>query len=372
MIGRGMDLSKNAGVYKIVSLKTGKVYIGSTHNFEYRRKSHFRHLRDNDVSHHNRLLQEEFDKYGEENLVFKPMAVLNGFTRKEIFDIEFHLINELKPELNLNQTGGSSIKPVLRYDLQGNLVKTYPSLKAATLDVGVAYSSIVRALSNSRFRSAGCQWRYKTSSDFPRKIEPFDFTPPPNSGTSKGWSRFWNEGQYTIYRWDLKGNLIDTWEDLRDLVEVLECSTDSLREHIQGRRPSLYNFICTLAPEFPGYKNRRGEYNSRQVVIKDTRTGRLFKFSSFSECDKLFKLKHDCTRGYHARGFMLIQRFEFLYPIQSPPSIGERAKTQRKVVTKELSNELLDSIYSTYGIESFTPVTSEPREESDEPPQSGL
>lgn len=47
-------------VYKITV--GGRVYVGSSKNFEQRQKEHLRHLRNN--SHHCLFLQRQYNKYG--------------------------------------------------------------------------------------------------------------------------------------------------------------------------------------------------------------------------------------------------------------------------------------------------------------------
>ena len=58
----------NIGVYQIRSKRTNKFYIGSSSNLDKRKKAHFRVLRKG--GHHNKLLQQHYDKYGEQDLQF--------------------------------------------------------------------------------------------------------------------------------------------------------------------------------------------------------------------------------------------------------------------------------------------------------------
>ena len=55
-------------IYKITNLKNGKFYIGSTLNFENRKKSHLNSLKNR--NHHNIHLARAYEKYGEESFVF--------------------------------------------------------------------------------------------------------------------------------------------------------------------------------------------------------------------------------------------------------------------------------------------------------------
>lgn len=57
-----------AFIYKITNLKNNKYYIGSTNNFKKRKYQHTYEL--NNHKHFNRLLQKDWDYYGEENFEF--------------------------------------------------------------------------------------------------------------------------------------------------------------------------------------------------------------------------------------------------------------------------------------------------------------
>ena len=55
-------------IYKITNLKNGKFYIGSTLDFESRKKRHLKCLKNK--KHHNIYLTRAYEKYGEESFVF--------------------------------------------------------------------------------------------------------------------------------------------------------------------------------------------------------------------------------------------------------------------------------------------------------------
>jgi group I intron endonuclease len=63
------DETKKGGIYKIVNLVNGKIYIGSATYLKSRKSEHFNRLRKHE--HHNQHLQRAFDKYGEENFKFE-------------------------------------------------------------------------------------------------------------------------------------------------------------------------------------------------------------------------------------------------------------------------------------------------------------
>jgi len=91
-------------IYKIENLVNGKVYIGqTTQNPNYRRRQHFKLLRDN--KHQNSHLQHSFNKYGLFNFEF---IIINYGTSKEVLDqLEDDYINYYDC---LNQNKGYNLK----------------------------------------------------------------------------------------------------------------------------------------------------------------------------------------------------------------------------------------------------------------------
>jgi group I intron endonuclease len=61
-------LTKDCGIYKIENAANGKLYVGSTKCLRKRKNGHFSNLRRN--VHHSMHLQNAFNKYGEDNLIF--------------------------------------------------------------------------------------------------------------------------------------------------------------------------------------------------------------------------------------------------------------------------------------------------------------
>ncbi len=55
---QGGVIGSGGGVYKIVNTRTGRVYIGSTHNFLNRFNEHYYQL--SNGTHHNTALQNDF------------------------------------------------------------------------------------------------------------------------------------------------------------------------------------------------------------------------------------------------------------------------------------------------------------------------
>lgn len=91
------------GIYKISSIIKEKVYIGSAYNLLKRERAHLHLLRTG--KHDNKILQNHFNKYGEEDLIF---SILEYTTKEEILQREqFHLDTNELPTFNICTIAGS-------------------------------------------------------------------------------------------------------------------------------------------------------------------------------------------------------------------------------------------------------------------------
>lgn len=79
-------LKKCPGIYIIKCTKTEKVYIGETVNLSQRLGKHFSLLRAN--KHSNPILQNIFNKYGEECFIVDVLEYLNTYAETELKILE--------------------------------------------------------------------------------------------------------------------------------------------------------------------------------------------------------------------------------------------------------------------------------------------
>lgn len=147
---------KISGIYCIINIKNSKKYIGSSKNIRQRLWSHRAELRHN--KHENSHLQNAWNKYGEHNFDY---YILEKCEESLLLEKEQFYIDTINPEYNMNKEtqrppctkesrikqsntrkklyAEGKLKPSFKhittyvYDLDGNFIKEYPSMKDAAI-----------------------------------------------------------------------------------------------------------------------------------------------------------------------------------------------------------------------------------------------
>ena len=96
-----LKLPKEAGIYEIVHIPTQRKYVGSTNNFQNRKRGHWQALRRGD--HDNSKLQNAWNKYGEEEFDF---VILERCTVEELIPKEQTYIDSDKYHYNISKIAG--------------------------------------------------------------------------------------------------------------------------------------------------------------------------------------------------------------------------------------------------------------------------
>ena len=94
-----MGYIKNIGIYQILNLINGKIYIGSSSvDIAKRWRCHKSYLRNN--KHQNNYLQRAFNKYGEENFIMELVELVSN--KNKVISIEQKWLDKLQPFTNTN------------------------------------------------------------------------------------------------------------------------------------------------------------------------------------------------------------------------------------------------------------------------------
>lgn len=95
MLKKHTDIPNSSGAYRIVNIRDGKMYVGSTKNLRKRHRDHCGALIRG--VHSSRKLQREYDHNGLIYLRFEVLVICS--TREDALPIEQHFINRFKPYL---------------------------------------------------------------------------------------------------------------------------------------------------------------------------------------------------------------------------------------------------------------------------------
>lgn len=173
-------------IYKITCIANNKVYIGQTFNFKQRMCYHKTYLKRN--SHTNQYLQRAYNKYGKDSFVFEIVEICQSkeiINEREIYWINYYqscedifgfniqLGGHDRPSerglLHLREKAMQQNKRVMQFDLEGNKLAEFESIKLAAKTMMCTSSEIVRACKRELIEVKNFQWRYFSEVE---KLEP--------------------------------------------------------------------------------------------------------------------------------------------------------------------------------------------------------
>ena len=108
-----------SGIYKIINLINGKIYVGSAVNFKNLFKLHLTRLKSN--KHHSSILQNSWNKYGGENFKFE---IIEECDKLDLIKREQYYIDTLKPFYNICKIAGNSLGRVVTDETREKLKKS--------------------------------------------------------------------------------------------------------------------------------------------------------------------------------------------------------------------------------------------------------
>lgn len=113
-------------------------------------------------------------------------------------------------------------RKILQYDKNGNFIKEWNSIKEASENLNINYSTLQTAVSDNHFCSE-CFWRY-FSENYPLKIE---------QKISTYCGR-------PIYQYDLQGNFIKEWNKIIDIEVQLKCDKSGINKVCREKNGYTY------------------------------------------------------------------------------------------------------------------------------------
>ena len=181
-----------SGIYIITNKINGNRYIGSSNNIRRRLWKHRSLLRHN--KHENSHLQNAWNKYTENNFIY---SILEICEIKNLLDREQYYIDLLKPEYNIDISTkhkdfspetrklmkenrnkclneGSiklSCKEIHQYDLDGNYLQTFNSVKEAAKSANIHTCTIQRYISGKFKHGGNYLWSFEKLDKLPKYVK---------------------------------------------------------------------------------------------------------------------------------------------------------------------------------------------------------
>lgn len=191
------DLLSNSILY------VGSTAIGVNKDINSYHKGFYKRFYDHCYSllknkHHNKHLQNIVNKYGIEGITFHIHSCFNNITRKELYSKEQDAIICLKPRCNVFSTvfpvgrewseedktkasirlKGKALpksfyerisKKLYQYDLKGNLVRTFNSIREAAQNTNIDGASISKCASGYRYLAGTFIWSFTKNKPIVKK-----------------------------------------------------------------------------------------------------------------------------------------------------------------------------------------------------------
>lgn len=194
-------LENKPGIYKITNIINGKIYIGSAIDIKNRWVRHVNFLKDK--KHHNKYLQNSFNKHGEDSFICEVLMYLDS--KEDLVEFEQNFLDKLLPY----KDKGYNISKIAG---KGN-------------QLGIKRSEETKTKmkeSWTKRKNSG----YKVSKETREKI----------SNSLKGKST-WNKGKSTIsytkhvYQYSFEGELIKKWNSIKSIQQELGWTQASIRKN---------------------------------------------------------------------------------------------------------------------------------------------
>jgi len=216
------NVIKKCGIYKITCMVNKKIYIGQTIDIE-------RHRDQQRNGKGNLILRNAIKKYGIDSFNFEVLEeVLED--KDLLYEREQYWFDELKPYINgfnidkkakpntpfeHDVNFGSKIsrikiennhtgKPLVQYDLSGNLIKEWPSSASVQRELGFNARNIGGCANGEAFTSNGFIWKFKNDLLTTEEI---------NKVKTK------RSKEREVYQYNLNGDLINKFTSLKEASE---------------------------------------------------------------------------------------------------------------------------------------------------------
>ena len=255
------DKYNKPGIYRIRNILNNKIYIGSSINIKKRFERHKRDLKMN--SHSNLELQRVFNKYGnaifqfeiiisfeeisieklrklESEMIEYNNLVNNGYNQMIDNSSHFIKINKEEKYIENNKKRNSiSVKAFNRFT--GKLISNFNSISDASIYFKTSSSNISRICKGSLNHIKGATFCYEKdydkNKDYSKKYHSLKNRKLSDNHILKLEKKSRDRLGTNTYKYDLKMNLIDSYDSMSQAEKENNLTKESLRRKINKETP---------------------------------------------------------------------------------------------------------------------------------------
>lgn len=271
-------MKEDTFIYALMNPETKDVfYVGKSDDPKKRLSNHIMDTKKFfNIPKLNLLIKELLDKGLEPDLLVLEQVKKTEWPEKERLHISQHKERGL-PLLNLteggkvfgkaciNRSASRKSKPIIQYDINGNFIKEWVSIREAARQVNCSKSTIYCSLNTKHKTAIGFYWRFKIGNDFPLIITPAKrkYTSKPIIGTFKNGDK-------------------KKWDSIRIAGKELSLNESVISQYIRLKKP--YNgIIFEKDLSSPRWQQPFGKLNQKLVNYSYINPSEYSQFNNLSK-----------------------------------------------------------------------------------------
>jgi group I intron endonuclease len=248
-------MTKIAGIYKIINIINGKIYIGSSSNIYVRINGHKSKLRTR--KHSNKHLQSAWDKYGKDSFIFETVKQVNNLDLlvrfEQVYINKYNCVDLGYNKRRIADSNRGNVMSVLarkRMSIAKTGHKMHPNTRNAISKCyhsGMKGHNHTQKFKEQRSILSTLFWKTITPE---RKKEIYDKISKKRTGTKNPNAKFTEyarqrstEIKYKpILQYDLQNNFIKEWQSGKEACINLNITHSHLSSVLKGYRNKTGGF----------------------------------------------------------------------------------------------------------------------------------
>lgn len=187
----------------------------------------------------------------ERKMYYAMWCMINGNGNQKRFSSSSRIYENFKKEFikQLPKERFDNRKIVLKYNLLGEFICEYDSVKSASKDTGISSSSIENCSLGKSKRGGDFIWKYKINDIINENIEPYKIKKTGRKNGCIPWNKGmkfdikYNKKYKKIKQFSINGVFIKEWDCASLINKTLNISTDSISNCCNNKSKTAGGFI---------------------------------------------------------------------------------------------------------------------------------